>query len=345
MWLRASLVGLLMWGGAVQAESRQDVVGRCFSSFAAGDRAAHARVTARIRDWGDIADPALRAVAEACLALDATLLAAPDAQTGETVAAQTTPTGASPFYRNMLARIDANPNVIATEIATLNRNAITSGLDEPTRVALETAILAYVRPLPAARAEDNLAGYRALALIRPEDTAYTAKVNSYTAAIERRATEAEARAARTVRALRKHTAEFDGSAWYRHPKSPRYQDTRPYLTLYVLEDRGGKRELEFFVNYTADSWLFVRSAELNIDGDFVKLPSRRWGRDNDTEIWEWTRYVADDKLIDLARRIANSKRTVIRFNGDRFYDDYVIPSSDKTVLRDMLEAWDVMKPG
>jgi len=60
------------------------------------------------------------------------------------------------------------------------------------------------------------------------------------------------------------------------------------VTLYVLETGSGQRSLEFFLNYTADSWLFVRSAQINIDGEIVTLPSSSWSRDNDTEIWEWT---------------------------------------------------------
>ena len=115
------------------------------------------------------------------------------------------------------------------------------------------------------------------------------------------------------------------------------------MTLYVLETGSGQRSLEFFLNYTADSWLFVRSAQINIDGEIVSLPSSTWSRDNDSEIWEWTGYTADERLLEIAQKIAVSKRAVVRFTGQDFYDDYVIPKSDKNAIRDMLLAWEVMK--
>jgi hypothetical protein len=114
--------------------------------------------------------------------------------------------------------------------------------------------------------------------------------------------------------------------------------------LYILEAGTGQRSLEFFLNFTSRSgWLFVESAQINIDGDIVRLPPSQWMRDNDTEIWEWTGYTNRPDMIDLARRIADSERSVVRFNGQQFYDDHVISSTEKNVIRDMLLAWEAMQ--
>jgi hypothetical protein len=234
------------------------------------------------------------------------------------------------------------------------------------RDQLEAALLEYVRPLPASAAQLNLTGYRALARIAPEKPIYTQKVEHYIAGLEgeiqakerlkksvaeeeeqRRqslAKQAEQRQKSVIRKLVKKTAEFDGSAWYRHPSSPKYQDIRPFVTLYIRETGAGWRHLELFVNYTSRTdWLFVESAQINVDGRIVRLPPSEWLRDNDTEIWEWTRYVDNTEMIKLARQIAESDRAVIRFNGQQFYSDHVITSTEKAVISDMLHAWEGMK--
>jgi hypothetical protein len=33
---------------------------------------------------------------------------------------------------------------------------------------------------------------------------------------------------------------------------------------------------------------------------------------------------------------------VVRFNGQQFYDDYVVSDADKRVMREMLAMWDVI---
>lgn len=43
----------------------------------------------------------------------------------------------------------------------------------------------------------------------------------------------------------------------------------------------------------------------------------------------------DDDLRRLVERIANSKKTVIRFNGRQYYDNVTIREQDKTIIRDM----------
>jgi len=313
------------------AADREEVAAECFAAFARGDQTRVAAIAAELQGWGPIADPRLRKVVDGCVGL----------------AQQAPATAVAPeegLYPALLARIADDPAATPDVIDSINSGQVLTGLDEPTRGRLEEAILAHVRPLPASEAAANLAAYRALAFLRPENAAYADKITQYTDALSRQAAETEARKSAIVGRLKKHTAEFDGSSWYRHPDSPRYQDTRPYLTLYVLESGTGARSLEFFVNYTADSWLFVRHARLNVDGEFIDLPPAGWSRDNDTEIWEWTGWIATPELIGIARKIAASKRTVIRFEGQEFYDDFVLPATDKRVIADMLAAWEVMAP-
>ena len=212
----------------------------------------------------------------------------------------------------------------------------------PERDALEAAVTAYVRPIPAAQAERNLVAYQALARIDPEDQTYRDRVARYEQAIEAEREQLQ----RTARALEgrlvRTTAEFDGSSWARHPSSPRYQDIRNYVTLYLIESGTGQQTMELFFNYTSRSgWLFVESASINIDGETTRVPVGQWFRDNDTEIWEFAS-LRGDAAVSLARRIAEADRAVVRFNGQQFYDDYVVSDADKRVMREMLAMWDVI---
>lgn len=164
---------------------------------------------------------------------------------------------------------------------------------------------------------------------------YERAVEAERAQLDRIARQLEGRLVRT-------TAAFDGSSWARHPSSPRYQDTRDYITLYLIESGTGQKSMELFVNYTSrDGWLFVQNASINIDGETARLPISQWFRDNDTEIWEFGS-VRGDTSLALARRIAAAERVVIRFNGQQFYDDYVVSETDRRVIREMLAMWDLI---
>lgn len=50
-----------------------------------------------------------------------------------------------------------------------------------------------------------------------------------------------------------------------------------------------------------------------------------------------------DRDIKLLRDIANSEETIVRFEGDDYRKDYTIPSSDKKAIREVLEAYDLLK--
>jgi hypothetical protein len=198
-----------------------------------------------------------------------------------------------------------------------------------------TVIEAFVKPLPASNVNGNLSAYRALSALAPENEVYKAKADKYLA-------DREERGLLAVRKLKSRTEEFDGATWYRHQDSPRYQDTRPYVTFYIYE-KNEQRQLIFFLNYSASSWLFVDRAEINIDGKTEVIPSGQWLRDNDTEIWEFLSLPAGAAIVELGERIAASDRAAIRFYGDQFYDDYVVTDADKRAIEDVLLAWEEMQ--
>jgi hypothetical protein len=327
-------------GTATFADEMTDTITGCVAAFATGDTEAYAAAAAKVRSFGAIEDVNLNKAAEACLAL-APLGASPDPVEG--APHDSLPMPVDPV-NDYLATIEVDPGSIEAVVKDIAESEGFQSPEDERSKLLEEAILAYVRPLPASEAQANRLAYLALTKLAPSTAQYGEKVAQYDAAIVQQAKAEEARKAALVKRLVKTTSEFDGSAWYRHPSSPRYQDIQPYVTLYVLESGTGVRSLEFFLNYTSRTgWLFVESAQINVDGEIEQLPPANWLRDNDTEIWEWAGYSNRPEMIDLARRISESERAVIRFFGQQFHDDHVISTTEKSVIRDILLAWEAMK--
>ncbi|MEY8800204.1 hypothetical protein AB9K35_07800 [Leisingera sp. XS_AS12] len=209
----------------------------------------------------------------------------------------------------------------------LLKDSFADQLTAEQRAAAEELVLAYVKPLPASNAQANFDGYRALSLLRPDQAVYEQKSQQYEQAVRNK------RAAIAKR-LRRETDEFNGTTWLTHPNEPRYMDTRSHLSVYAGE-KDGKVWLRMRLVYTADTWLFVKSAMFNIDGRIVPLVDAEWKRDNDSEIWEWVDVIIDDDRRNLLELIANSKKTVVRFEGRQYYDNVTIREKDKQIIRDM----------
>lgn len=202
------------------------------------------------------------------------------------------------------------------------------------REEAEAVVLSYVRPLPASRADANRDGYKILAALKPENGAYQEKLARYENAISQQR-------ASILRRMRTRVDEFNGITFYRHPNEPKYTDTRSYLAVYA-----GKKEkrvwLRMRLNYTSDDWLFVSRAIFNIDGRIVPLQGGSWKRDNDSEIWEWVDMSIDDSLRQTLLDIAESEKTIVRFEGRQYYKNVTIREADKQTIRDMFIVEEVL---
>lgn len=243
----------------------------------------------------------------------------------------------------LLAVVDALSQFenFGTEIDTLiklvSESEKISKLEPEIRDRIEIALLSWTKPLPASNPDANLAGYRALANLIPDNTSYSEKRDYYSEKVN---------AARlsVLKSFKTKTDEFSGVTWYTHRNVPRYADIRPYVSLYLGRKDREPPFLRFVLHYTTrNGWLFVSGARANIDGEIIPIPGEDWKRDNDSETWEWIDVPASDAYIKIARKIADSEKTVIRFNGQQYVDDYVVAADDKEMLRDALLAFEVMK--
>lgn len=324
----------------------------CRDSFLARDVEAYLDAAATMISWGELEQADIAQEVELCLAF-ANALDGVDVEEARRRAAElieidvapenpVAPSSDGGRLAEYLARAqadEANFAELASDIAADEGFAPPPSAD---RDAVEAALNAYVAPIPASRAQQNLTAYRALARLNPDVQRYRERIQRYKSAIEAERKQLERTARQLEDRLIRTVAEYDGSSWARHPSSPRFQDIRDYVTLYLIETSSGRQSLELFVNYTSrDGWLFVETASINIDGETSRLPVPRWFRDNDTEIWEFGSITGPNALT-IARQIGDADRVVIRFNGQQFYDDYVVSQSDKRVIREMLAMWEVI---
>lgn len=154
---------------------------------------------------------------------------------------------------------------------------------------------------------------------------------------------AEAKAA----ALKSMNSLFDveedrvsGITWYNPKSLPKYIDIRSYIIPYI----GSQNNSTWIVtryNYTADSWIFWETLTIMVDGKkyYKNIGYSNVVRDNDTEIWEYYDEVADDDDVAMLRAIADSSETIIRFEGDNYYDDLTVTNKDKETINDVLALY------
>lgn len=97
--------------------------------------------------------------------------------------------------------------------------------------------------------------------------------------------------------------------------------------------------LRLKLQYHSDSWLFVQSVTIKADDQTFQLGSQDFERDNGYGgIWEWSDTVAENKA--MLRKIADAKKVTIRFDGKQYYNDFILPDSQKRAIKEMILAWE-----
>lgn len=162
---------------------------------------------------------------------------------------------------------------------------------------------------------------------------------------ERDAKEAAGKAA--VAKLKKSTDEVEGIAWYEPSCMPTYTNTRCYVLPYIGE-RDGHYWLRCKVDYAANDWVFFTQIVVNIDGvkrDTISFDYGDVTRDTafGAKLSEVADFAPDNSQIQLLSDVANSQKTIIRFQGSDYNYDFVVPDKDKQGIKDVLAAYDYLK--
>jgi len=143
--------------------------------------------------------------------------------------------------------------------------------------------------------------------------------------------------------LRVKTDSVTNKKWYYARTTTQYVDSNS-IHLYMGQEQGSEPYLRFRIQYAGDDWLFINKFTLNVDGEvFVIEPD--YGdmeRDNDSDVWEWYDTNPSDQNVSMLKAIMNSKKAVIRCEGDQYYKDRTITSTEKKALKAVLTGYNAL---
>lgn len=157
--------------------------------------------------------------------------------------------------------------------------------------------------------------------------------------VERTKKEEEARLAldRATRNMKKNTDEIKGITWITHKNAP---VLGKYVSLYFGSSNGSAKNypLRMKLQYSDDDWLFVRSVTVKADDKVYELGSMDFQRDNGSgTIWEWVDLPVED--LAMVSHWMSAAKVVVRFNGDKYYDDLTLTAGQRTQMREVFDAW------
>ncbi|MBQ7089593.1 MAG: hypothetical protein IJN82_00575 [Clostridia bacterium] len=137
----------------------------------------------------------------------------------------------------------------------------------------------------------------------------------------------------------------DGITWYQPKAMPEFIDERSFIMPYL-----GRTDDTFWVrlviNYVGKEWIYFDEVTVVVDGEEYDdvLEDFPVERDSEGELaWETADFMAGNDDLILLKSIADSDTAVIRFEGEKESFDLTVSSIDKQAIRQVLEAYDVVK--
>ena len=134
--------------------------------------------------------------------------------------------------------------------------------------------------------------------------------------------------------------------FYYHSADPYYNNSSTRIRVYFGKANGTSAPWtpNIIVQYVSEDWLFIEKITVKTDSNTYTL-SGKVNRDSgeringDVGIWEWINEAVTGYTARMLLDISSSKKTIVRFEGRQYYNDYVVPESNKQTIREMLAAW------
>lgn len=172
------------------------------------------------------------------------------------------------------------------------------------------------------------------------------RVTKLITAKQNRAAEAKKREVqRAIDALRKETDTFEGITWY-HDRATYSSYAGNKFLLYMGQRESGAPWLRLRFMMYDEWWHFFESIVVDVDGSkyyFTPGYSDVKRNNGGGDIWEWWDKSPTTYDIQMLNKIVDSKSTRIRYiNGDNFYEERTVSSSQKKALRNVLTAFDAL---
>lgn len=128
--------------------------------------------------------------------------------------------------------------------------------------------------------------------------------------------------------------------WYTPSSAPKYVNDRCAIYPYLSKTDSGTVSLRLKVVYTGDNWLFLSGVIFDIDGqnNLLSYAQGDYYRDNAWgDVWEVIDKEGNETDKNLLRSVANSEKTIIRFQGSLYHYDMTVSQAEKKAIQDTLE--------
>lgn len=148
--------------------------------------------------------------------------------------------------------------------------------------------------------------------------------------------------------FRVDTDAVNNVKFYFSTAQPKYSNERSFVFPSIGINANNKIWLCAQFLYTGDSWVFFKKITFSIDGENTVKTFDYFDvvRDNDRgDVWECISTADGNQYEQLFWDIANSKTTIVRFEGDDYYYDMTVSQEDKNGIRDVLNAFEGLKIG
>ena len=190
------------------------------------------------------------------------------------------------------------------------------------------------------------AAYDALSSDEKEKVTNSANIEAASTRLaELKEQEKERALQQALSSLQVNTDKVEGITWYKPSTYPYYANSRSFVLPYI-----GRRDsysyLRLRFHYTGDDWLFFEKITISVDGENYYKTYSYFDVDRDNGsggVWEWVDISPTDEDIEMLKQIANSKETIVRFQGDNYYYDLTVRSSDKTAINQVLNAYEALE--
>ncbi|AIQ34409.1 MULTISPECIES: hypothetical protein [Paenibacillus] len=140
--------------------------------------------------------------------------------------------------------------------------------------------------------------------------------------------------------------EVEGITWYQDKEAPKYINENGIYAYFGIKDGQITSGLRLKIQYTGDSWIFIKNYIFNIDGQKFEINPGFMGaeRDMSTDInspgvWEYHDETLNKSQIKMLTQLIESEKTIMRLEGDQRKEDRTISASQKAALKRVLDAY------
>ena len=104
--------------------------------------------------------------------------------------------------------------------------------------------------------------------------------------------------------------------------------------------------MRMICRYIGNRWIFFDNMIIVVDDEryYRSFEHDKVVRDNRGGfVWEYFDVSPDDSDVAMLKAIAKSEKTLVRFQGDEKYRDFIVPEEYKQGIKDILIAYKYMK--